>query len=86
MSMKIKCLMGVFALFFSAVNLYWVANEEPKHSDVFIENVESLASGEGGIIETYWMFKLDVISENCKICRRVEEVVSCNVHDQRPCK
>ena len=85
MKTKKKLLSVVGAIALAAVaswNVYQ-GRQETVLSDLMLENIEALASGEG-TCEICYGFELNSYGNGCKICEQTG-YGPCNIHDQVPC-
>ena len=65
-------------------NVYQSRNEVDL-SDLTLENMEALASGETSHCSICQGFELQSTKDGCKICVLIGGDFVCNIHDQVPC-
>ena len=80
---KLLSVVGAIALAAVASGNVYQSRQDAVLSDLMLENIEALASGEG-TCEICYGFILVTYSENCKVCEQ-KDYGPCNIHDQMPC-
>ena len=80
---KLLSVIGAIALAAVASGNVYQSRQDAVLSDLMLENIEALASGEG-TCEICYGFILVTYSENRKVCEQ-KDYGPCNIHDQMPC-
>ena len=80
---KLLSVVGAIALAAVASGNVYQSRQDAVLSDLMLENIEALASGEG-TCEICYGFILVTYSENYKVCEQ-KDYGPCNIHDQMPC-